>query len=143
MKLTKNEYCRLMSEAKSARAAAYAPYSRFSVGAALLCASGQIYRGFNIENSSYGATVCAERVAIYSAMAAGERNFLAIAVTGGKANAEACCETVPCGVCLQVISELCGADAEIVTETEDGEIKVYTLGELLPRRFTGAQLPGT
>lgn len=142
MKLKESEYKGLVKEAKSARVSAYIPYSHFAVGAAVLCEDGRIFRGFNIENASYPATMCAERTALYSAITAGARKFVAIAVVGGKEGEEPCGECTPCGVCLQVISELCGADAEIVTEDNDGEIKVRTLSDFLPHRFTDADLSG-
>lgn len=133
MKLTADKYEMLISEAQMARSSAYAPYSGFTVGAAALCEEGRIYRGFNIENASYSATVCAERVAIYSAMASGEGKILAVAVVGAKANEEPRDHTFPCGVCLQVMRELC-PECEVVTSTKDG-IGVWGLSELLPHGF--------
>ena len=105
---------------------AYAPYSHFPVGAAVLAESGKIYGGANVENASYGATVCAERSAIFAAVNAGERKLVTIAVT----------ET-PCGVCRQVMREFCDdprAFKVIVAKTTD-DYKVFTLGELLPESF--------
>ena len=104
---------------------AYAPYSRFQVGAAVLAESGKIYGGANVENASYGATVCAERSAIFAAVNAGERKRTAIAVTA-----------TPCGMCRQVMREFCDPEAfkVIVAKTAD-DYRVFTLEELLPESF--------
>ena len=104
---------------------AYAPYSHFQVGAAVLAESGKIYGGANVENASYGATVCAERSAIFAAVNAGERNLKAIAVT----------ET-PCGVCRQVMREFCDPKAfKVIVGKSTDDFKVFTLDELLPESF--------
>ena len=111
----------------------YSPYSGFKVGAALLCASGKIFCGCNIENASYPAGICAERTAIFKAVSEGEHEFVKLALVGEKAGkiSDFC---YPCGICRQVISEFCNADFEILTY--DGEtIKRHTLGELLPLSF--------
>jgi cytidine deaminase len=118
----KNE---LIKKAKEAQKGAYAPYSSFHVGAALLTKSGKIYTGFNIENSSYSATVCAERVALFTALNSGEREFSAIAIVG---DSESC---PPCGVCRQVLSEFCDGEFEIILENGS----IFTLSELLPFSF--------
>lgn len=118
----------LMQIAEKAKKNAYAPYSDFHVGAALLTKGGKIYTGCNIENASYGAAMCAERVAIYKAVSAGETDFTAIAVTG---SADPC---PPCGICRQVLAEFCHADFQIITQTHD-KLESITLGELLPRAF--------
>jgi cytidine deaminase len=123
----------LLKKAAEARGASYSPYSGFSVGAALLLSDGSIYTGANIENSSYTPTVCAERVAFFSALHDGHRDFRAIAIVGGKGEPAGLC--YPCGVCLQVMSEFCEDDFEIILS--DGvESLTLTLDELLPRRFT-------
>ncbi len=96
----------LLRMARDAARDAYAPYSGFRVGAALLAGSGKVYTGFNVENASYGATCCAERIAFYRALAAGERTFRAIAVTGGRPG-ETETDCPPCGICLQVMREFC------------------------------------
>lgn len=112
---------------------AYAPYSHFCVGAALLAKSGKVYTGCNVENSSYGVTSCAERSALFSAVSSGEREFFAIAVVGGK-DGKIKAECPPCGVCLQALGEFCKGDFEI--HLYDGKnMKTFTLGELLPKRF--------
>jgi cytidine deaminase len=125
----------LVQKANEARSQSYIPYSNFSVGAALLCADGSIYTGANIENASYTPTVCAERVAFFSAIHDGKRDFTAIAIVGapsGKAPVELC---PPCGVCLQVMSEFCSGDFEIILADEKNT-RILTLDELLPHRFT-------
>ena len=107
------------------KTAAYAPYSHFQVGAAVLAESGKIYGGANVENASYGATVCAERNAIFAAVNAGERKLMAIAVT----------ET-PCGVCRQVMREFCDPKAfKVIVAKSPDDFKVFTLDELLPESF--------
>ena len=124
----------LVAAALEARKKSYCPYSGFAVGAALITDEGKIYTGANIESSSYTPTVCAERVAMFSAVHSGERNFRAIAVVGGKQNSEPSAKTPPCGVCRQVIAEFCNGEFEILLY--DGkEISTYTLDELLPLGF--------
>ena len=124
----------LLYLAEKAREKSYSPYSGFAVGAALLCRDGEVFTGANIENASFSPTVCAERVAIFSAVHAGERDFCAIAISGGKTEEEGeFCP--PCGVCRQVMTEFCGGDFRIVLG--DGkEIKTYTLADLMPLSFT-------
>ena len=136
------DHQQLLHLAEAARENAYAPYSDFTVGAALLCQNGKVYTGCNVENASYGATNCAERTALFAAVAAGERDFLAIAVAGGKRGAKGgVC--APCGICRQVLAELCRKDLVIVLASEDGQgIQRHTLDELLPLSFTDAALEG-
>ena len=124
----------LVEKAKEAMKNAYAPYSSFKVGAALLCKDGSIYTGCNIENASFSPTVCAERVAIFKAVADGKRDFSAIAVCGGKDGvlSDKCC--YPCGVCRQVMSEFCNSDFTIYVMSES-DVKEYTLSQLLPESF--------
>ncbi len=123
----------LLKIAVNAREKAYAPYSDFFVGAALLCDDGSVYGGCNIENASYTPTCCAERVALFKAVSEGKRGFKKIAIVGGKQGdiAEYC---YPCGVCRQVLSEFCPDTFEIITGTQNDAISV-TLGELLPSAF--------
>ena len=123
------KYKTLIQEAKRAMGFSYSPYSRFSVGAALLCDDGSIYGGCNIENAAYSPTCCAERVAVFKAVSEGKRNFKAIAVCGS--SGEPC---YPCGVCRQVLFEFGGAELDIVL-TDGKEIKTVKLGELLPNAF--------
>ncbi len=122
----------LIQQALEARKQAYAPYSRYHVGAAVLCEDGAIVTGCNVENASYPATICAERVALTSAVAQGKRKFLALAVataTGGS----------PCGVCRQVMAEL-GPDMVVYISDAVGNFRSTTVAELLPDSFTGEQL---
>lgn len=120
---------RLLAEARAAQAAAYAPYSKFRVGAALLTASGRIFRGCNVENASYGLTICAERAAVCSALAAGERHFLAMAVVSNGA-------VTPCGACRQVLAEFAPKLAIALGDTTGRRrVRVFALNELLPHSF--------
>ena len=124
----------LIKKAIAAREASYAPYSKFSVGAALLCNDGTIYMGANIENASFTPTVCAERVAFFSAVHDGHRDFSAIAIVGGNADEPITELCPPCGVCRQVMSEFCEGDFKIILS--NGETyRVMTLDEILPARF--------
>ena len=123
----------LVSRAKEAMQYAYSPYSRYKVGAALLCKDGSVYTGCNIENAGYSSTNCAERTAFFKAVSEGKKEFEAIAICGGK---EGVIEGLfpPCGVCRQVMREFCGDDFLIYLATKDG-IETYTLKELLPVSF--------
>lgn len=118
----------LIQIAKQASQNAYAPYSKFRVGAALVTKQGKVYTGCNIENASYGATNCAERTAIFKAVSEGEREFVRIAVIASDGST-----AYPCGICLQVMNEFM-PDVDIILE-QDGEIVTYSLSELLPRGF--------
>ena len=124
----------LLARAKEARERAYSPYSGFAVGAALLCKSGRITCGANVENASFSPTCCAERVAVFAAIGEGEREFEAIAVVGGK-RGEPTRLCPPCGVCRQVLAEFCDGNFEIILE-EEGQIRTLTLSELLPYTFS-------
>lgn len=124
---------KLCDLAREAAKKAYAPYSGFCVGAALLCDDGSVFVGCNIENASFSPTVCAERVAVFKAVSEGKRAFSAIAVAGGK-NGEITAECPPCGVCRQVLGEFCSPDMPVFLVTRDGYTK-RTLGELLPFGF--------
>ena len=103
---------------------AYAPYSEFKVGAALLTADGEIFTGCNIENGSFGATVCAERVAIFNAVSQGRRDFVKIAVTA-----------MPCGMCRQVMAEFCDGDFQILIAENEEDYTVRKLKDILPEGF--------
>ena len=118
----------LIKAAYAARENAYAPYSGFRVGAALLAESGKVYTGCNIENASFTPTVCAERTALFKAVSEGERGFRAIAIVG---NTDKC---FPCGVCRQALSEFCGAKFKVYL-AENKKVLTFTLGELLPGKF--------
>jgi cytidine deaminase len=113
-----------------ARRKAYAPYSRFRVGAAVQ-ADGRVFTGCNVENASYGATLCAERVAVTTAVAAGARRLEAVAVATGTSPS-----TPPCGMCLQVLSEFAGPDLPVLLVGAGGSREETTLGALLPHAFT-------
>ena len=119
----------LLAAARSARDAAYAPYSAFRVGAALEAEDGRIFRGCNVENASYPVGMCAEQAALGAAVTGSARSFrrLALAVSGGG-------PASPCGRCRQALAEF-GADLAIVSEGADGERAEWTLGELLPHGF--------
>lgn len=125
----------LIEIAKKARKDAYAPYSRFAVGAAVLTASGKVYSGCNIENASYGLTNCAERTAIFKAVSEGERSLETIALVADTPG-----PTAPCGACRQVMAEF-GIKNIVMCNTK-GEEKVVTLAELLPFAFGNNDLSG-
>lgn len=125
----------LILDALDAMKRAYAPYSDFAVGAALLCENGKIYTGFNIENAAFTPTVCAERAAFTRALCDGERSFCAIAVCGGKHGQTTELITTPCGVCRQFMREFCKADFEVITASSAENCRVYTLQQLLPDSF--------
>ncbi len=125
----------LISAALIARGSAYAPYSRFAVGAAVRGGSGRIYGGSNIENASYGLTMCAERVAIFKAVSEGEKEIAALAVA-----ADTPSPASPCGACRQVMAEF-GINEVVMCNTK-GERRTVTLAELLPYAFDKADLPG-
>ncbi|MDB5057887.1 MAG: cytidine deaminase [Chloroflexi bacterium] len=122
----------LIAAATDAHARAYAPYSHFHVGAALLSASGQIYSGCNVENVSYGLSSCAERNAIFRAVVAGERQFSAVAVVTGADTL-----TPPCGACRQVLIEFAqDGDMEVILAGLNGATRTTRLSALLPESFT-------
>ncbi|NLZ25582.1 MAG: cytidine deaminase [Clostridiales bacterium] len=126
----------LYEKAKEASKQSYSPYSEFAVGAALLCGSGKVYTGCNVENASYPATICAERVALYKAVSEGERDFKALAVCGfDKKTGSFVKECPPCGVCRQALCEFCPEDLPVVISQE----RVVTIGELIPCGFIYAK----
>ena len=126
---------KLIELAKEAMKRAYAPYSAFQVGAALLCGDGTVYQGCNIENAAYGPSNCAERTAIFKAVYDGKRDLTAMAICGGKDGiiTGAC---PPCGVCRQVLREFCQDDFIIYIVGAEGSYESCTLGELLPHSFS-------
>ncbi len=130
----------LVNLAIEAREHAYVPYSNFAVGAALLTKEGKVYQGCNIENSSYGATNCAERTAFFTAVYQGERNFEAIAIVGGKAGEPVHELCAPCGICRQVMREFCKDDFKIFLSKGDGTVLETTLTQLLPLSFSKEDL---
>ncbi len=123
----------LMKRAEEARRGAYAPYSGFCVGAALLTREGRVYTGCNIENAAYSPTNCAERTAFFKAVSEGEREFAAIAITGGRGE-ESSALCAPCGVCRQVMAEFCRGDFRILLGNSE-RITESSLAELLPLSF--------
>ncbi len=125
----------LIAEGLRSRESAYAPYSGFKVGAAVLGDDGKIYGGFNIENASYGATNCAERTAIFTALNMGVKRIHALAVTGDPNDF-----TFPCGICRQVMTEFADGDMPVFIVKNKEEYMVMTLSELLPGAFTGKDL---
>jgi cytidine deaminase len=138
--MTKTQRTRLVRAARAATKNAYAPYSQFKVGAAVLTSKGRIFSGCNVENSSFGLTVCAERVAIFKAVSAGEHEIKAVAVFAESPNSQLATRdsslaslTPPCGACLQVISEF-AENPEIVL-SNGRTTKTYHLKELLPLGF--------
>ena len=128
----------LYTLADSARQRAYAPYSHFTVGAALLTKTGKVYVGCNVENAAYGAVNCAERTAFFTAVCEGERDFAAIAIAGGR-EGEVGGTCAPCGICRQVMAEFCAPDFEVILTSPDG-VRVYRLDEILPLSFTKENL---
>ena len=125
---------KLCELAVEAMGKAYAPYSGFQVGAALLCADGTVYQGCNIENASYSPTNCAERTAFFKAVYDGHREFRAIAVCGGK-NGVITGAFPPCGVCRQVMREFCEDDFRIYMVGAEGSYESFTLADILPHSF--------
>lgn len=126
---------RLIELAMEAMTHAYAPYSGFKVGAALLCADGTVYQGCNIENASYSPTNCAERTAFFKAVYDGHRDFTAIAICGGQ-NGVITGPCPPCGVCRQVMGEFCQKDFRVYIALPGGDYLSRTLEELLPDSFS-------
>ena len=121
---------KLIEMAKDARMKAYAPYSGFKVGAALICDDGSIYTGCNIENISFTPTVCAERTAIFKAISDGKKTFTKISVVTGDSK-----PSPPCGVCRQVLSEFVGPDFEVILATTSGEVEILNFKDLFPYTF--------
>ena len=138
---TKNEkrplpWSRLLDAARRARSRAYAPYSQFAVGAALLAEDGTIFVGTNVENASFGLTICAERSAVVSAVAAGQRKFRALALVAGRGE-----PATPCGACRQVLHEF-SPNLPIRLASADGQVRDVRLSELLPMGFAHKDLVG-
>ena len=130
------DYKVLIKEAVAAKEMAYAPYSHFRVGAALLTKAGKIYRGCNIENVAFTPTNCAERTAFFKAISEGEKEFAAIAVTG-----DADDYLYPCGVCRQVMVEFCDLqEFKVIVANTEEDYKIFSLGELMPGAFNAEEL---
>lgn len=127
-------YDRLVNAARRARLKAYAPYSKYKVGAAVLAKSGKIYSGCNVENAAYPSGLCAERVAIFKAVSEGEREFVALAVVTSNSGS-------PCGACRQVFSEFAQNEAVIILASAQGkQFKQFTMAEILLDRFSARHL---
>lgn len=120
----------LVSMALEAQKHAYVPYSNFHVGAAVLADNGKVYTGCNIENASFGATICAERTAIAKAISDGAKKILAVAVSSDSEG-----PTQPCGICRQVMSEFCTADMPLYLSNRNGDYQAFAFRELLPNQF--------
>lgn len=125
--------------AKEAMEKSYAPYSNYNVGAVLLCKNGNTYKGCNIENASYSLTNCAERTALFSAVANGETEFEEIFIVGGK-NGKISDFAMPCGACRQALAEFCNENFKVYVGISENDIKEYTLDELLPYSFNKSKL---
>ncbi len=124
----------LVLSAIKAKENSYSPYSSFPVGAALLCADGEIVEGCNVENVSFGLTNCAERTAFFTAISKGKKDFTAIAIAGGKDY------LAPCGACRQVMAEFCNKDFKVVFVKNENEYIIRTLEEILPFAFSEENL---
>ncbi len=122
----------LIAEAAAARARAYCPYSRYAVGAAIETDGGGVFAGCNVENASYGLTICAERAAAFAAVCAGRRAWRALAVVTEDGSP-------PCGACRQVLAEFAGGDLAIYAARPDGSYRRWTLAELFPQPFRSAK----
>jgi cytidine deaminase len=136
MRIAETDIKHLIESAKKARKRAYAPYSGYTVGAAVLTEEGHTFTGSNIENASYGLTICAERMAIGAAVNAGERSIRAIAIMGDKAGQTGGGHrTPPCGACRQVMNEFMPDDGVVIVAALDGRYDTYVLKNLLPVAF--------
>jgi len=127
-------YNDLIKKAIDARKNAYAPYSKFKVGAAVITQKGNVYTGCNVENASYGATICAERVALCNAVSSGDCNIKAIAIVYDEEKFAS-----PCGICRQFIYEF-GSEIEVILAKMNGEYKIKTISDLLPDGFGGGEI---
>lgn len=128
------KYDGLLKQAQKAKEKAYAPYSNFRVGAALLAKSGKVFTGCNIENAAYSVTCCAERVALFKAVSSGEKQFDAIAVTSDSDDI-----TFPCGVCRQALAEF-STNIDVISSNKNLEHETLSLDKLLARAFTGKEM---
>ncbi len=128
----KEMYKKLLSFAEKASKNSYSPYSKFAVGASVLCSDGKVYCGTNIENASYGLTLCAERTAVFTAVSNGSKNITAVAVYSKDG-------VIPCGACRQVISEF-SQKADIIYNDKNGAVKIKKIYDLLPESFNKKNL---
>ena len=132
--MSDNIIIHLISEAIKIRENAYSPYSNYCVGAAVLCGSGKIYTGCNVENASYGLSCCAERNAVFNAVSHGERVVKAVAIVGGHKDKDTE-YAYPCGACRQVLNEFSDQDTMIYVARTKDDYKTYSMAELLPESF--------
>lgn len=132
----------LVKEAIMARSNSYCPYSGYAVGACVQTDDGKTFSGCNVENASYGLTICAERVAITKAVSEGAKKITAIAIAGGKKDAAVLDEAFPCGACRQVLREFASDDIPIIVAKSVEEYRIFTLGELYPESFGPDHLNG-
>ena len=140
--MTRETRDRLVRCALEARRNAYVPYSHWAVGAALLAEDGTLFPGCNVENAAYGPTNCAERTALFSAVAQGKRRFLLLRLPGVRKGNLLPLFVRRCGVCRQALAEFCSPDFEVLLVQSEEKTECYTLGELLPLAFTPASLNG-
>lgn len=124
------EHADLILLAANVKEQAYAPYSKFRVGAALLTDTGLVYTGVNVENASYGATVCAERTAVVKAVSEGHKSIMAIAIASDSDDF-----IYPCGICRQVLEEFGTEDLKVMCTNKSGNFEEFSLGQLLPKAF--------
>ncbi len=132
MTISKEQIAALISAAQKMRGRAYAPYSHYSVGAALLTSSGQIYCGCNIENAAFAPGLCAERAALAQAVSSGERQLAALAVCGGPEGEAAQRYCYPCGVCRQMLAEFCSGETIVICASDEQHYQLLTFDQLLP-----------
>ncbi len=138
--MTETEARKLLELAEGARAFSYSPYSGFCVGAAILTESGKIFTGCNVENASFGATICAERTAALKAVSEGERRFTALAVVGGRKDAPCDERCAPCGMCRQFLSEFVNPkECMVILGTSEGSVDIRPFAEYLPFGFTNLE----
>lgn len=130
----------LASNALAARSLSHCPYSRFAVGASLLCEGGKIYTGCNIESAAYSPSLCAERVALSKAVSEGHRRFRAIAIAGGPAGKDPAEYCYPCGVCRQSLGEFCEGNLAVILVKSADDVRLTTLEELFPFGFSAKDL---
>ena len=136
MSLDEIKIFELIDKAEKARGFSFSPYSNFSVGATILCKSGEIFTGCNIESEVFAPSICAERVALFKALSEGEKEFLAIAVVGGKSDESKIQKFCPpCGVCRQILSECCNEESFEVILCDGQNYRLFKLKDLLPERF--------
>ena len=129
-----------LERAREVSSRAYAPYSRYRVGATLLAASGATYDGVNVENASFGGTICAERMALGAAVTAEGPHLRLRQVTVHTTSSP---PAAPCGLCLQVLSEFCATDTRVVCGNHQGEVREFIFGDLLPQAFHGHEITPT